>query len=257
VNEQNTTEQQRRQRADLVNAFSRRAWQPSERPQLGLRLLAGGAALVVVAGGVFAVGALTSYDHKTAADERTRMAAMARTSKASPTPTAMVPTSPTVSTPPPTPSARPKRTPTAGKSGKPDISAEAASHRRARSSSSNELPSAGGPPWRGLVLHAPYVLRSGKTVRTNRIALTMRSCGDLVLRDKSGKVVWSTRTHGSGVYTEFQGDGNLVVYASQRRALWAAGSVGHDGSTLVLQGDANLVIIDRNGSPVWATGTNK
>jgi hypothetical protein len=85
----------------------------------------------------------------------------------------------------------------------------------------------------------------------------MRSSGDLVLRDKSGKVVWSTGTHGSGLYTEFQEDGNLVVYASQRRAVWAAGPVGHEGSTLVLQGDANLVIIDRNGSPLWGAGTNE
>jgi hypothetical protein len=257
VDEENTTEQQRRQRADLVNAFSRRAWQPSERPQVGLRVLAGAAALVVVAGGVFAVGALTSHDHKTSADERARTAAMARTGKASRTPAVMVPTSPTVSTPSPSPSARPTHIPEAGKSGNPKISAEAASRHRARSSSSNEMPSAGGPPWRSLVLHAPYLLRSGKTVRTNRIALTMRSSGDLVLRDKSGKVVWSTGTHGSGLYTEFQEDGNLVVYASQRRAVWAAGPVGHEGSTLVLQGDANLVIIDRNGSPLWGAGTNE
>lgn len=256
MNEQNTTEKQRRQRADLVTAFSRRAWQPSERPQVGLRVLAGGAALVVVAGGVFAIGALTSYDHKSSVDKRARMAAMARTGKASPAP-AMVPTSPTVSTPSPSPSARPKHIPKAGKSGKPKISAEAASHHGARSSSSNEMPSAGGPPWRSLVLHAPYVLRSGKTVRTNRIALTMRSSGDLVLRDKSGKVIWSTGTHGSGLYTEFQADGNLVVYASQRRVVWAAGPVGYDGATLVLQGDANLVIVDRNGSPVWGAGTNE
>lgn len=113
MNDQNTTEQRRRQRADLVNAFSRRAWQPSERPQLGPRLIAGGAALILVAGGAFAVGALTSYDHRTAAEQRARMAAMSRTA----TP------GPVVQTPLLTQSPKPKR------SGSAPVGAPAVRHK--------------------------------------------------------------------------------------------------------------------------------
>lgn len=120
---------------------------------------------------------------------------------------------------------------------------------------SNELPLAGGPPWTSRVLHAPYVLRSGRTVRTNRIALTMQTDGDLVLRDKGGKVIWSTGTHRPGAHAILQNDGNLVVYTASDRPAWGAGCQGHDHPTMVLQADANLVIKDKNGTPVWATDT--
>lgn len=108
MDDQNTTEQQRRQRADIVDAFSRRAWQPSERPKAGPRILAGGAALIVVAGGALAAGAMTSHDHKNSAGQRMRTAAMARTDVPAPL---SAPQSPlTTSVPPsgtPRPGARP------------------------------------------------------------------------------------------------------------------------------------------------------
>lgn len=108
-----------------------------------------------------------------------------------------------------------------------------------------------------LVIHAPRDIYPGRTVRTNRIALTMQADGDLVLRDRSNKIIWSSGTHGRGVYAAFQTDGNLVLYTAGRKVVWAAGSSGHHNSTLVLQPNYNMVIIAHDGHHVWATGTNR
>lgn len=74
MSEHNSPERQRQERAKLVNAFSRRAWQPSEQPQVGPRLLAAGIAVVVIAGAVFGIGALTTYDHKKAEEHARSLA---------------------------------------------------------------------------------------------------------------------------------------------------------------------------------------
>jgi hypothetical protein len=79
MSEQNETERQRQERAKLVSAFNKRAWQRSEQPQLAPRVLAGGAALIVVAGAAFGLGALNSYSHKKTAEQRTRQAALSTT----------------------------------------------------------------------------------------------------------------------------------------------------------------------------------
>jgi hypothetical protein len=170
-----------------------------------------------------------------------------------PPPGAFVSNSPT---PTPTPSASPSEKHKAKASKKPTptpSSKPAASVGAQTRSVSNERPSPSAP--RSRVVHAPYDLYPGHTVRTSRIAMTMQNGGDLVLRDKSNKIIWSTGTHRSGAYAEFQTDGNLVLYTGDRRVVWAAGSNGHDKSTLVFQADYNVVIIDHGGHPVWATGT--
>jgi hypothetical protein len=172
-----------------------------------------------------------------------------------PPPGAFVSTS---STPTPLPSTSKKAKAKASKkaTSTPTPSAKASAEGRVRSRSvSNERPSPSAP--RSLVLHAPRDIYPGQTVRTSRIAMTMQSGGNLVLRDKSNKIIWSTGTHRSGVYAEFQTDGNLVLYAGDRQAVWGAGSFGHDKSTMVFQSDYNVVIIDHGGHPVWATGTNR
>ncbi|MCO5998085.1 hypothetical protein [Actinoallomurus rhizosphaericola] len=135
----------------------------------------------------------------------------------------------------------------AGKSGS---AVKAAAHKGVPAS---EKPVSGGNPW-ALEVHAPYDLNPGKTLRTNRLALTMQKGGNLVLRDPSGKIIWSTGTHHAGAYAEFQTDGNLVVYINGRQAVWGAGTFGHDGATLVLQADYNMVIYDGHNA-LWATNT--
>jgi hypothetical protein len=169
-----------------------------------------------------------------------------------PAPGAFTSTSPTA-TPSATPS-KAKKAKKAEKTPSPSATPSAGKHAHA-AAVVNEKPSASAP--KSLVVHAPRDLYPGQTVRTSRIALTMESGGDLVLRDRTNKIIWSTRTHKRGVYAEFQTDGNLVLYAGDRKAVWAAGSSGHKKSTMVLQSDYNLVIIDHDGHPVWATGTNR
>lgn len=53
-----------------------------------------------------------------------------------------------------------------------------------------------------------------------------------------------------------QGDGNLVTYVINGRALWASGTNGHNGAWASMQCDGNLVIVDTTGRPLWASGTN-
>ena len=139
------------------------------------------------------------------------------------------------------------------KSAKKGSSGSSASRLSANSVPSSERPTSGGAPY-ALEVHSTLQLRPGDTWRTNVIALTMQRGGNLVLRNKSGRIIWSSGTHRSGVYCEFQGDGNLVLYAGQRTAVWAAGTYGHPNATLVLQADSNMVIYDGR-TPLWATNT--
>jgi hypothetical protein len=210
------------------------------------RILAGGVALIVVCGVVLAVSALTSHSHK----DRTTAAAA---NTLQPGYRQQLPPGVFLSTSPiPTPSPSKSRKPKVVASPKP--SAPPRKHVKVKAAS-NALPSAGGPPWTTRVLHAPYVLRSGRTVRTNRIALTMQTDGNLVLRDKRGNPIWATGTNRPGAHAILQNDGNLVIYSTGNRPVWGAGCQGHDHPTMVLQADANLVIRDKNGKPTWASDT--
>jgi len=85
--------------------------------------------------------------------------------------------------------------------------------------------------------------------------LTQQSDGNLVLySEPGGKPFWASNTSGhSGSVTQFQGDGNLVVYAPGHVAIWASGSNGHPNSVLFMQDDANVVIRAPGNIPVWAT----
>ena len=76
-----TQSERGREHADLGDAFTRGGWQPSVQqqgvqPQGGPRMLAGGIALVVVAGAAFGLGAMTSHDHRRAAPEPARELAL-------------------------------------------------------------------------------------------------------------------------------------------------------------------------------------
>ena len=72
MNDPQQNERRRQERVEFVDAFTRSTWQSSAQPQLGPRMLAGGIALIVVAGTAFGIGAMTSYDHKRAAEQRAR-----------------------------------------------------------------------------------------------------------------------------------------------------------------------------------------
>lgn len=52
-----------------------------------------------------------------------------------------------------------------------------------------------------------------------------------------------------------QSDGNVVLYNTSSRALWASNTVGTGGVTLNMQGDGNLVLRNASGSSVWSSKT--
>ncbi|ALO99332.1 hypothetical protein SHL15_8382 [Streptomyces hygroscopicus subsp. limoneus] len=109
--------------------------------------------------------------------------------------------------------------------------------------------------WSTKVVNATYVLHSGESVASDRMRITMRTGGDLVISDEHGTVRWSSHTHGSGNYAVFQDDGNLAVYSANHTSLWTSGTAGNAGAELVIQNDGNVVILSRSGHTVWAAGT--
>src|SRR4051812_50230613 len=70
VSEQNSTERQRQERAEFVEAFNKQAWQPGQRPPLRVRVLGGGGARVLVAGLPDRAGGLDPYDPREAGQDR-------------------------------------------------------------------------------------------------------------------------------------------------------------------------------------------
>ena len=69
----------------------------------------------------------------------------------------------------------------------------------------------------------------------------------------AGKYLHST----NGQYTlNMQGDGNLVVYTSAGKPVWASNTGGTGSQNfLAMQGDGNLVVYTSAGKPVWASDT--
>jgi hypothetical protein len=211
----------------------------------------GGAVVLAIPILLIGTGSHDGKKHRSAVAANTVMSGNGQ-----PPPGAYTSTSPSV-TPTPTPSAHAKHTPKVTKSAKPSAKPSAKNVAAAHHQGvpAGQRPLSGGNPY-ALEVHAPYDINVGKTLRTNRLALTMQSGGNLVLRDTSNKIIWSTGTHRAGSYAEFQTDGNLVVYFGGRQPVWASRTQGHQGATLVLQADYNLVIYNGH-SAIWASGTNR
>jgi hypothetical protein len=89
-----------------------------------------------------------------------------------------------------------------------------------------------------------------------RYELLMQDDGNLVLYGPNG-ATWASNTVGSGgTSVNLQGDGNLVIYTSAARPVWASDTAGTgSGNHLVMQDDGNLVIYASAGKPVWASNT--
>ena len=49
-------------------------------------------------------------------------------------------------------------------------------------------------------------------------------------------------------------DGNLVLYATNGQAVWAANTAGHPGAWLAVQNDSNVVVYPPSGAALWNTG---
>ncbi|MGW4652696.1 hypothetical protein ACWEPF_39795, partial [Kitasatospora sp. NPDC004289] len=116
----------------------------------------------------------------------------------------------------------------------------------------------GGVDTLGHPLCSGCLLIPYETVESKAGRLVMQQDGNLVLYSKAtGNARWSSGTWGHPGATAFmQGDGNLVVRASDGTALWASGTWGRGNARAVLQDDLNLVVYDPAGRALWATGTD-
>lgn len=135
-----------------------------------------------------------------------------------------------------------------------------------------------------LVLYASggSVLWHTETHGNNGARLVAQTDGNLVIYDTGDNILWSTDTEhypdnlgmvnnvARSVFTllpgqrletanrklrlVLQGDGNLVLYASGKGAVWASGTSGKLARRLVLQSDGNLVLY-RKGGVLWHSHT--
>ena len=99
-------------------------------------------------------------------------------------------------------------------------------------------------------------LYPGQAVQSldRRFALTYQTDGNLVLYGPGG-ARWSTQVFSSPGYAEMQVDGNFVVYASNGTPVWASGTSGARGATLVVHDDGQVDIKSSQGIVLWQTGT--
>ena len=100
-----------------------------------------------------------------------------------------------------------------------------------------------------------------KLLSNNKIfTFIMQEDGHLCLyKNENGKDIyrWGSGTNGKGVgpYTLVnQGDGNLVIYDSNKNPLWANNTFNNTHN-IIMQDDGNLVSYNQQGQPVWATNT--
>lgn len=92
--------------------------------------------------------------------------------------------------------------------------------------------------------------------KDGRYKLVLQGDGNLVLYASGKGALWSTRTNRSKASClVMQGDGNLVLYRYGGGVLWSSKTNGHGTSRLKLQSDGNLVIYDAAGHATWATYT--
>ncbi len=81
--------------------------------------------------------------------------------------------------------------------------------------------------------------------------LYLQGDGNLVLRDKDAKAIWSTGTHGKGAtHCILQSDGNLVIYSASG-ALWASGTHGTGVDRLTIKDYGVIKLETADGADVW------
>jgi hypothetical protein len=91
-----------------------------------------------------------------------------------------------------------------------------------------------------------------------RYTLELQADGNLVVYAPGRRALWHARTWGNpGVSLAVQDDGNLVLYSSAGRALWHSDTWGNAGGRVVLQDDGNLVLYTAGGTAVWFTGWDR
>lgn len=109
--------------------------------------------------------------------------------------------------------------------------------------------------WSTRVITATTVIGPGESVASDRMSITMRTDGNLVITDENGTVRWSSNTQGTGYQAVFQDDGHFVVYTKDARTVWSSGTAGNPGAQLVIQADGNVTVLSAGGAVLWAANT--
>jgi hypothetical protein len=111
------------------------------------------------------------------------------------------------------------------------------------------------PAWQSKTINSTHVLNTGDSVASDRMRITMRHSGSLVISDEHGVIRWSSHTQGHLNHAVFQDDGHLVVYNQANQPVWSSGTAGNPGSRLVIQSDGDVIITAPSGAHLWASGT--
>lgn len=128
------------------------------------------------------------------------------------------------------------------------------------------------PLWASYTIHIPEFLSyapttfdpgrlfPGQAIQTadRRLTFILQDDGNLVLYAQGRGAVWASGTDGRNVaYLAMQPDGNLVLYDANRNPIWYSGSSGYGPSRLIAQQDGNLVIYSYSADqPIWNTETS-
>ncbi|MFJ5116709.1 RHS repeat-associated core domain-containing protein [Kitasatospora sp. NPDC088548] len=108
-------------------------------------------------------------------------------------------------------------------------------------------------------LKAGFVLKSGESVRSNSVQLSMQTDGNLVLTSlRTGLALWSSSTQNHpGAWATMQDDGNFVVYDPQRVSLWSSKTAvgANSGYFAVVQDDGKFMVYAPGWQSKWDSAT--
>lgn len=122
-------------------------------------------------------------------------------------------------------------------------------------------------PWKG----AATRLRRGQLIPAGNAIISPNGLFALVYQKDNNLVIYIPSKDGSNnglyVYHDFQTygydgnklifqlDGNVVIYDSKNKPIWATHSEGSDAQTLEMQDDGNLVLYNSKHDAIWASNT--
>jgi len=98
--------------------------------------------------------------------------------------------------------------------------------------------------------------RNQQWITPSNYRFVFQGDGNLVLYSPQGRAIWATGTGGTGASLfSVQVDGNIVLYENNK-VLWATNTSGNPGSSFAIQGDGNVVVYNQAGQPIFATQTD-
>ena len=98
-------------------------------------------------------------------------------------------------------------------------------------------------------------LRPGEFLQARGEAcrLVFQNNGNLVAY-KNRVGYWSARTRARGGVAAMRSDGNVVVRNREGMVLWSTRTSGNPGAYLAIQGDCNIVLRSVGGAALWSSG---